>query len=340
MEQLHAIITGVGGYVPDYILTNEELSHMVDTSDEWIMERIGVKTRHILRDKDKGTSYMAVKACQQLLARTHTDPQDIDMLIVATTTPDYHFPSTAALVTKELGLTKSFAFDVQAACSGFLYLLEIGANFVRTGRCKKVILCGAEKLSYMTDYTDRSTCPIFGDGAGAVLMEPTTEELGVMDSVLRCDGEGYPYLHMAAGGSACPPSHYTVDNRMHYIFQDGRPVFKAAVVDMAASSIEVAKRNHLEIDDIQWVIPHQANLRIISAVAKRMNVPMEKVLINIEKFGNTSGATLPLVLWDYEDKFQKGDNIIFTTFGAGFTWGAVYLKWAYDGRKRKQEEDK
>ena len=324
MEKINAVITGVGGYVPDYILTNEEISKMVDTNDEWIMTRIGVKERHILNEEGLGSSYMARKAAKQLMKKTGANPDDIDLVIVATTTPDYHFPSTASILCDKLGLKNAFAFDLQAACCGFLYLMETAANFIRSGRYKKIIIVGADKMSSMVNYTDRATCPIFGDGAAAFMMEPTTEDLGVMDSILRTDGKGLPFLHMKAGGSVCPPSYFTVDNKMHYLHQEGRTVFKYAVSSMSDVSAAIAEKNGLTKDTINWVVPHQANVRIIEAVAHRMELPMDKVLVNIEHYGNTSAATLPLCIWDFEDKLKKGDNIIFTAFGAGFTWGAVY----------------
>lgn len=333
MEKLNAVITGVGGYVPDYVLSNDEIAKMVDTSDEWIMTRIGVKERRILNEEGLGTSYLCRKAAKQLLQRTNTNPDDVDLVIVATSTPDYHFPSTASILCDKLGLKNAFAFDMQAACCGFLYLMETGANYIRSGRYKKVMIVGGDKMSSMVDYTDRATCPIFGDGAAAFMLEPTTEDVGIMDSMLRTDGKGLPFLHMKAGGSVCPPSYFTVDNRMHYIYQEGRTVFKYAVSNMSDISAEIAARNNLTKDDIDWIIPHQANLRIIDAVAHRMEVPREKVMINIERYGNTSAGTLPLCIWDFEEKLKKGDNLIFTAFGAGFTWGAVYVKWGYDGKK-------
>lgn len=339
MEKINAVITGVGGYVPDYVLTNDELSKMVDTNDEWIMTRIGVKERRILNEEGLGTSYMCRKACKQLIRRTHTNPDDIDLIIVSTSTADYHFPSTASILCDKLGLKNAFAFDLGAACCGFLYLMEVGANFIRSGRYKKVIIVGGDKMSSMVDYTDRSTCPIFGDGAAAFLLEPTTEDFGILDSMLRTDGKGLPFLHMKAGGSVCTPSYFTIENKMHYIYQDGRTVFKYAVKNMSDVTAALAEKDGLNKDNIQWIIPHQANLRIIDAVAHRMEVPIEKVLINIEKYGNTSAATLPLCVWDFEDRLKKGDNILFTAFGAGFAWGAVYVKWGYDGKKRKEEED-
>lgn len=334
MEKINAVVTGVGGYVPDYILTNEELSRMVDTNDEWIMTRIGVKERHILNEEGLGTSYMARKAVKQLLQRTGANPDDVDLVIVATSTPDYHFPSVASILCDKLGLKNAFAYDMQAACSGFLFLLETAACFIRSGRYKKIIIVGADKMSSATDYTDRATCPIFGDGAAAFMIEPTIEEYGVLDAHLRTDGKGLPFLHMKAGGSVCPPSYFTVDNRMHYVYQEGRTVFKYAVSNMSAACTTIAERNGLSKENIDWVIPHQANMRIIDAVANRLEVPRDKVMINIERYGNTSAATLPLCIWDFEDKLKKGDNLIFTAFGAGFTWGAVYMKWGYDGKKQ------
>jgi 3-oxoacyl-[acyl-carrier-protein] synthase-3 len=331
MEKLNAVITGVGGYVPDYVLTNDELSRMVDTNDEWIMTRIGVKERRILNEEGLGASYMARKAAKQLMQKTGSNPDDIDAVIVATTTPDYHFPSTASILCDKLGLKNAFAFDLQAACCGFLYAMEVAASLIASGRHKKLIVCGADKMSSMVNYQDRATCPIFGDGAAAVMIEATTEDVGIMDSILRTDGKGLPFLHMKAGGSVCPPSYFTVDNKMHYLYQEGRTVFKYAVSNMSSITAQIAERIGLNKDNIDWVVPHQANLRIIDAVAQRLEVPMDKVMINIQRYGNTSGATLPLCLWDYEKQLKKGDNIIFTAFGAGFTYGAVYVKWGYDG---------
>lgn len=334
MQKINAVVTGVGGYVPDYILTNDEISKMVDTTDEWIMGRIGIKERHILREEGLGTSYMARKAVKQLMRRTQSHPDDIDLVIVATTTPDYRLPSTASILCDKLELKNAFAFDVQAVCSGFLYALETGANFIRSGIYKKVIIVGADKMSSIVDYTDRATCPIFADGAAAFMLEPTTEELGVIDSVLRTDGKGLPFLHIKAGGSVCVSSYYTLDSHMHYIYQEGRTVFKYAVANMSDACEAIITRNNLNKDDIDWVIPHQANQRIISAVTQRLDVPEEKVMVNIERYGNTSAGTLPLCIWDYENKLKKGDNLIFTAFGAGFAWGAIYVKWGYDGEKR------
>ena len=334
MEKINAVITGVGGYVPDYVLTNDELSRMVDTTDEWIMTRIGVKERRILNEEGLGTSYMARKAAKQLMQKTGANPDDIDAVVVCTTTPDYHFPSTASILCDKLGLKNAFAFDLQAACCGFLYSLEVVASLVASGRHKKVILVGADKMSSMVDYSDRATCPIFGDGAAAVMVEGTTEEYGILDSILRTDGKGLPFLHMKAGGSVCTPSYFTVDHKMHYIYQEGRTVFKYAVSNMSEVTATIAENNGLSKENIDWVIPHQANMRIIDAVASRLAVPMEKVMVNIQRYGNTSAGTLPLCLWDYEQRLKKGDNLIFTAFGAGFTYGAVYVKWGYDGNMK------
>lgn len=335
MEKINAVITGVGGYVPDYVLTNEEICKMVDTTDEWIMTRIGVKERRVLNEEGLGTSYMARKAAKQLMQRTGSNPDDIDLVIVATSTADYHFPSTASILCEKLGLKNAFAFDLQAACSGFLFALETAAAFISSGKYKKIILVGADKMTTMVDYTERATCPIFGDGAGAFMLEATTEEYGVMDALLKTDGKGLPFLHMKAGGSVCPPSYFTIDNHMHYIYQEGKTVFKYAVSNMSDVSAEVAQRNGLTKETINWVVPHQANMRIIDAVANRMELPIEKVLVNIGHYGNTSAATLPLAVWDFEEKLKKGDNMIFTAFGAGFTWGAIYVKWGYDGKKKQ-----
>lgn len=334
MEKINAIITGIGGYVPDYVLNNEELSRMVDTSDEWITTRVGIKERRILTEEGLGTSYMARKAAKQLIQKTGVDPDTIDALIVTTTTADYKFPSTASIVLGKLGLKNAFAFDFEAACCGFLYSLDVASSMIQSGRYKKIIVIGADKMSSMVDYTDRQTCVLFGDGAGAVLVEGTTEEgYGYQNSFLRTDGKGLPFLHMKAGGSVCPPSHFTVDHRLHYLYQEGRTVFRYAVTDMSNDVQEIIEHNGLTTDDVSWVVPHEANLRIIEAVTKRVGIPMERVMVNIDHYGNTSAATIPLALWDYEDKLKKGDNVIFTAFGAGFVHGASYCKWAYDGAK-------
>lgn len=332
MEKINAIITGIGGYVPDYVLGNEELSRMVDTNDEWIMARVGIKERRILTEEGLGTSYMARKAAKQLLQKTGVDPNSIDALIVTTTTPDYKFPSTASIVIGKLGLQNAFGFDFSAACCGFLYTLDVASTMIQSGRYKKIIVIAADKMSSVVDYTDRQTCVLFGDGAAAVLVEATTEQnIGVQNSFLRTDGDGLPFLHMKAGGSVCPPSHFTVDHHLHYLYQEGRTVFRYAVTNMSSDVAQIMKTNNLSAADVNWVVPHEANLRIIEAVAKRANLPLEKVLINIEHYGNTSAATIPLALWDFESKLKKGDNMIFTAFGAGFVHGASYIKWAYDG---------
>lgn len=341
MGKINAVITGVGGYVPDYILNNEELSRMVDTSDEWIMTRVGIKERHILTEEGLGTSYMARKAAKQLIKKTGVDPDTIDALIVTTTTPDYKFPSTASIVLGKLGLKNAFAFDLEAACCGFLYTLDMAASMIQSGRYKKIIVIGADKMSSLVDYQDRATCVLFGDGAGAVLVEATEEEgVGVQNSYLRTDGKGLPFLHMKAGGSVCPASHFTVDHRLHYLYQEGRTVFRYAVTDMSDDVATIMERNGLSADDVKWVVPHEANLRIIEAVTKRVGIPMEKVMVNIQRYGNTSAATIPLALWDYEKELKKGDNIVFTAFGAGFVHGASFYKWAYDGAEAAAKEVK
>ena len=332
MGKINAVITGVGGYVPDYILNNEELSRMVDTTDEWITTRVGIKERRILTEEGLGTSYLARKAAKQLIQKTGVDPDTIDALIVTTTTPDYKFPSTASIVLGKLGLKNAFAFDFSAACCGFLYTLDVAASMIQSGRYKKIIVIGADKMSSLVDYTDRATCVLFGDGAGAVLVEATEEEnVGVQNSYLRTDGQGLPFLHMKAGGSVCPPSHFTVDHRLHYLYQEGRTVFRYAVTDMSNDVMKIMEMNNLKADDVNWVIPHEANLRIIEAVTKRAGIPRDKVVVNIDHYGNTSAATIPLALWDAESQLKKGDNVIFTAFGAGFVHGASFYKWAYDG---------
>lgn len=332
MGKINAVITGVGGYVPDYILNNEELSRMVDTTDEWITTRVGIKERRILTEEGLGTSYLARKAAKQLIQKTGVDPDTIDALIVTTTTPDYKFPSTASIVLGKLGLKNAFAFDFSAACCGFLYTLDVAASMIQSGRYKKIIVIGADKMSSLVDYTDRATCVLFGDGAGAVLVEATEEEnVGVQNSYLRTDGQGLPFLHVKAGGSVCPPSHFTVDHRLHYLYQEGRTVFRYAVTDMSNDVMKIMEMNNLKADDVNWVIPHEANLRIIEAVTKRAGIPLDKVVVNIDHYGNTSAATIPLALWDAESQLKKGDNVIFTAFGAGFVHGASFYKWAYDG---------
>jgi len=332
MERPNAVITGIGSYVPDYILTNDELSTMVDTSDEWIMTRIGIKERRILKGEGQGSSDLGAKAIEDLLKKTNTSVDEIDLVICATVTPDMHFPANANIISDKVGIRNAFSFDINAGCSGFIFSLETARRYVESGQFKKVIVVGAEKMSSIVDYQDRATCPIFGDGAAAILLEPTSEDYGIKDSILRVDGSGRKYLHMKAGGSVKPASEETIKNREHYIFQDGRPVFKAAVSDMADVSVEIMEKNNLTSDDVDWLVPHQANMRIIEATAKRMELPKEKVMINIQNFGNTTAATIPLCLSQWEDKLKKGDNIILSAFGAGFTWGTIYMKWGYNGK--------
>jgi 3-oxoacyl-(acyl-carrier-protein) synthase III len=331
MGKVNAVIKGISGCVPNYIMTNEEISTMVDTSDEWIMSRIGIKERRILK-KEEGTgiSYLSAKIVSDLLQKTGTDPLEVEAVIFATSTPDYILPNAACLTAYKTGMTNAFGFDLGAACSGFIYALEVGASFITCGKYKKIVVIGGDILSVVTNYTDRNTCPIFGDGCGAVLLEPTTEPIGVLDSILKSDGNSLEHLHMLAGGSVNPASFETVEKNEHTIWQDGRVVFKHAVSKMGDTCVELMRRNGLTTEDIAWVVPHQANYRIIDAVAKRIGVPIEKVMINIEKYGNTSAGTIPLCLWDWEPRLKKGDNIILTAFGAGFTWGATYLKWGYD----------
>ena len=335
MTKINAVVTGVGGYVPKYILDNDEMSRIVDTSDEWIMERIGVKSRHVLKDDERqgaGTSYLMTKAVQNLLEKTQVDPDTIEGIICATTTPDYLFPSTASLVIGNIGLKNAFGFDMEAACAGFLYAMEVGAGFICSGRNKRLIICGGDFLTSITNYQDRTTCPIFGDGAGCVLLEGTEEEYGLLDRYMRTDSH-YDPLHIEVSGSAVRPTVENIEARRHFLYQEGRTVFKHAVANMSDAVEIIAKRNNLTNDDIAWIVPHQANVRIETAVARRINVPEEKVMINIQHMANTSGGTLPLCLWEYEPKLKKGDNLIFTAFGAGFTWGASYMKWGYDGSK-------
>ena len=330
MNKTTAAITAVAGYVPEYVLSNTELEKLVPTTSEWIETRTGIKERRILKGEGLGTSYMCVKAIRDLLKKRGIAATEIDMIIVGTVTPDYIFPSTSNVICDEIGATNAWGFDLSAACSGFIYALTTGAQFIETGKYKKVIVVGADKMSAILDYTDRSTCIIFGDGAGAVLLEPATDGLGIIDSILRADGSGRKYLHQKAGGSVKPPTHETVDAKEHFVYQDGQPVFKRAVVGMAEVSAEIMEKNDLKSEDVAWLVPHQANKRIIDATAERMGLTSEKVMLNIQKYGNTTAGTIPLCLWDYEKKLKKGDNIIISTFGAGFTWGAIYLKWAYD----------
>ncbi|KAF0198288.1 MAG: 3-oxoacyl-acyl-carrier-protein synthase III [Bacteroidetes bacterium] len=333
MTKIRAAITGVGGYVPDYILTNDELSRMVDTSDEWIMTRIGIKERRILKGEGKGTSDMGAEAVKQLLAKTKTKPEEIDLIICGVVTPDMVFPATANIIADKTDIRNAFGFDLNAGCSSFLYALATASKYVESGSYKKVIVVGADKMSAIVDYTDRATCPIFGDGAAAVLVEPTTDENCIIDSILQSDGVGRIHLHQKAGGSAKPPTHETIDAREHYVYQEGQPVFKWAVSKMADVSVEMMEKHHITPESLTWLVPHQANMRIIDATANRMGINKEQVMINIQRFGNTTSATLPLCLWEWENKLRKGDNIILAAFGAGFTWGSLYLKWAYDGDK-------
>ena len=333
MTKINAAITGIQGYVPDYVLNNKELEELVDTNDEWIVSRTGIKERRILKDKNKGSSDLGTAAVNGLLKKTNTRAEDIDLLICATATPDMLFPSTACLIANKIGAGNICAFDIMAACSGFLYALTTASKFVESGTYKKVIVVGCDKMSSIVDYTDRTTCVIFGDGAGAVLLEPNFDGLGIQDTILRSDGGGGEFLHQKAGGSLHPASHKTVDAREHFVYQDGQPVFKAAVKSMADVSEEIMKRNNLTSDDVAWLVPHQANKRIIDATSRRMGVGDEKVMLNIEKYGNTTTGTIPLCLWDWETKLKKGDNLVLAAFGGGFTWGSIYLKWAYDSKK-------
>lgn len=330
MRTISAAITAVGSYLPDFVLTNEILETMVDTNDEWITSRTGIKERRILKDPDKGTSYMAIKAAQELFAKANIDPKEIDMVIVATATPDMPVASTAVYTASQIGAVNAFAYDLVAACSSFLYGMSTAAKYIESGRYKKVLLIGADKMSSIIDYTDRATCIIFGDGAGAVLFEPSEEGLGVQDEYLRSDGIGRDYLKIDAGGSLLPPSQETVDKKQHHVFQDGRTVFKFAVSNMADVAEKIMERNELSHDDVDFLMAHQANKRIIDATANRMGLDQAKVLMNIQRYGNTTSATLPLLMSDYEKQLKRGDNIVFAAFGGGFTWGSIYLKWAYN----------
>jgi 3-oxoacyl-[acyl-carrier-protein] synthase-3 len=327
--QIRPAITGVCGYVPDYVLNNAELARMVDTSDTWIIERTGIKERRILKGEGLGTSHMGAEAVRGLLERTATKPQEIDLLICATTTPDFVFPSTANLICDMVGVKDIGSFDVQAACSGFLYAVTIASQFVATGQCRKVVVVGADKMSAVIDYTDRATCVIFGDGAGAVLVEPSPNGEGILDSLIRSDGSGMIHLHQKAGGSRLPPNAETVAKRMHYVHQEGAAVYKFAIAKMAEVSHEIMARNNLRADMINWLVPHQANRRIIESTAERLGIPMDRVMVTIQKYGNTTAATIPLCLWDYEKVLKTGDRVIMAAFGGGFTWSAVYLTWAY-----------
>ncbi len=329
MNKITAAITAIGSYVPDFVLSNQVLETLVDTNDEWITTRTGIKERRLLKEEGKGTSYLAIKAAQNLLEKANLDPKEIDLVIMATATPDMPVASTGVYVATEIGATNAFAFDLQAACSSFLYGMSTASAYIASGKYKKVLLIGADKMSSIIDYTDRATCIIFGDGAGAVLFEPNTEGLGLQDEILKSDGIGREFLKIEAGGSILPPSEETVKNKQHFVFQDGKTVFKYAVSGMADVSEKIMERNNLTHDDVNWLVAHQANRRIIDATSHRMGLDDSKVLINIQKYGNTTSATLPLLLSDFENQLKKGDNIIFAAFGGGFTWGAIYLKWAY-----------
>lgn len=330
MAKYNAAITGIETYLPDYILTNDELAQMVDTSDEWIMARIGIKERRILKEEGRGTSDMGAEAVKKLLKKTGTSPDEVDLLICTTVTPDMQFPATANIISDKAGIKNAFSYDLNAGCSGFLFGLSTISKYVESGRYKKTILVGADKMSSIVDYTDRSVSPIFGDAAGAVLVEPTEDKnTGVIDEILHVDGMGRKHLHQKAGGSVKPASHETVDAREHFIYQEGRPVFKHAVSGMADVSLRMMKKHNLTNETLNWLVPHQANMRIITATAQHMGLPREKVMINIHRYGNTTDGTLPLLLWEWEKQLKKGDNLILATFGAGFTWGAIYLKWAY-----------
>lgn len=329
MNKITAAITAVGSYVPDFVMSNEVLETLVDTNDEWITSRTGIKERRILKEEGKGTSYLAIKAAQDLLKKANLDPKEIDLVILASTTPDMPVASTGVYVATEIGATNAFAFDLQAACSGFLYGMSVASAYITSGKYKKILLIGADKMSSIIDYTDRATCIIFGDGAGAALFEPNYEGLGLQDEILKSDGIGRDFLKIDAGGSILPASEETVKNKQHYVFQDGKSVFKYAVSGMADVSEKIMQRNNLSHDDVNWLVAHQANKRIIDATSNRMGLDDSKVLINIQKYGNTTSATLPLLLADFEHQLKKGDNIIFAAFGGGFTWGSIYLKWAY-----------
>ena len=332
MKKIHAAITGVQGYVPEYVLDNKELEKLVDTNDEWITTRTGIKERRILKGQ-KGSSDMGTEAINGLLKKTNSSAEEIDLIICATVTPDMLFPSTACLIADKIGARNICAFDISAACSGFLYALTTASKFIESGTYNKVIVVGCDKMSAIVDYTDRTTCVLFGDGAGAVLLEPSLDGHGIMDYILRSDGSGGEFLKMKAGGSLHPASHETVDAREHYVYQDGQPVFKKAVKSMADVSEEIMQKNNLTADDVAWLVPHQANKRIIDATSRRMGVGDEKVMLNIERYGNTTAGTIPLCLWDWENQLKKGDNLILAAFGGGFTWGSIYLKWAYDSKK-------
>ncbi len=331
MSKINAAITGIHAWVPEYILTNKELETLVETSDDWIMSRTGVKERHILKGENQGTSVLGTHAVEGLLKKTNTSPDEVDLVICATVTPDMQFPATATIISDKVGIKNAFSYDLNAACSGFIYALDTGRRYVESGQYKKVVIVGADKMSSIVDYTDRTTCILFGDAAGAVLLEPTTEDLGIIDSKLYSDGVGRAHLHQKAGGSEKPATHETIDAREHYIYQEGQPVFKFAVTKMADVAVEIMKANNLTSDDIAYLVPHQANMRIIEATARRMGLAKEKVMINIERYGNTTNGTIPMCLYEWAPQLKKGDVLVLAAFGGGFTWGSIYLKWAIDG---------
>lgn len=330
MQKIKAAITAVNAFIPEYILTNKELEKMVDTTEEWIMTRVGISERHILKGEGLGTSDMGAPAVKGLLEKRGISPDEVDLLICATTTPDMLFPATSNIICDKVGIKNAFSFDINAACSGFIFSLITASKYIESGQYKKVVVVGADKMSSIIDYTDRATCVIFGDAAGAVLLEPDTDGYGITDHILKTDGSGRVHLHQKAGGSCKPPSHETINAKEHFVYQEGQPVFKAAVSHMADTAVEIMKRNNLDNQTISWLIPHQANMRIIEATAKRMELPKEKVTINIQRYGNTTNGTIPLCLFEWEKQFKKGDNIVLAAFGGGFTWGAIYLRWAYN----------
>lgn len=338
MTKIRAAITGIGGFVPSYVLTNEEISKMVDTTDEWIMERIGIKERRILLEEGLATSDMATSAVNQLLEKTGTAPEEVDMLLCGVVTPDMQFPATANIICDKVGIKNAFGYDMNAGCSSFLFALVTAAKYVESGTHKKVVVVGADKMSSIVDYNDRNTCPIFGDGAGAVMLEPTTDDIGLVDSYMKVDGSGRHHLHQVAGGSLRPATFETILRRQHFIYQEGQPVFKAAVSNMADASVKMMEKYNITEETLKYLIPHQANMRIIEATARRMKISKEKVMLTIAKYGNTTSATIPLCLWEYEKELRKGDNIIIATFGAGFAWGSCYVKWAYDGSVHYKED--
>ncbi|HPD64750.1 MAG TPA: beta-ketoacyl-ACP synthase III [Bacteroidia bacterium] len=334
MAKIRAAITGINGWVPPDVLTNADLEKMVDTTDEWIVTRTGIRERHILKGEGQGTSVLGANAVKGLLEKTRTKPEEVELLICSTVSPDMLYPATANIISEKTGIKNAFSFDMNAACCGFLFALVTASKYIESGALKKIIVVGADKMSYLVDYTNRETCILFGDGAGAVLLEPAEDGLGIIDSICHTDGSGMPYLHQKAGGSALPASHETIDQRLHYVHQEGQTVFKFAVKGMADVSYDIMQKNNLKAEDIAYLVPHQANLRIIDATARRMGIDQSKVMINIDHFGNTTNGTIPLCLWEWENKLHKGDNLILAAFGGGFTWGSVYLKWAYNADER------